>query len=126
MKKLLLMISILALVMACSKDTFKNSEVKVENGKIKSPEWLAERINGAVEEYNKNPDTLSRITSTSVHLIKYNGREYILIMDGLSSLGWGHCFTISGEFINPGSSLYSDLSKVDKWIFIWSFWSSQK
>ena len=116
----------LALFIACNKNddnTYEDNEIKVANGMIKSPEWLAKTIDDIADRYNRNPDTGARIYSTVVYSLEYNNNEYIYIADMLSSYGctaWSY-FTISGEPVNCGSSLYIELAEVENKKLIWSF-----
>jgi len=125
LKKVALNICMLALVIACNtNDDLKNNEIKVENGMIKSPEWLAKTIDDIADRYNRNPDTGARIYSTIVYSLEYKGQEYIMIMDTLSSYSctaWGSFYTISGEPVDCGSNLYDNLMKVENKKLIWSF-----
>jgi len=126
MKKVALMICMLALVMACNMNddvALKDNEVKVENGMIKSPEWLAKTIDDIADRYSRNPDTGVRIYSTTVFSFRYDNQEYILISDLLSSsMCTGQSiYTISGEPVSCESSLYEDLLRVENKKLIWSF-----
>ena len=122
MKKVALMVSMLALFFACNtSDDLESKKLKVENGKVKSPQWLVERID-ALDQASRNPaDTNYWINAISVYSLKYKGQVYILFLDSLSS-NISHCFfTIEGDYVNYGSSLYDNLMKVENKKSLWGF-----
>ena len=123
MKKVALMVCMLALVLACNKNDDLGNEIKVEKGMIKSPKWLAKTIDDIANRYTRNPDTGAKIYSSIVYSFEYKNQEYILIFDMLSSNGCRgqSLFTISGEPVSCESSLYEDLLRVENKKLIWSF-----
>ena len=79
--------SLVILVVACSKnnDEFssKKDDFRIVNGKIKSPKWLVNAVDGIADQYNRSPDTGKRIYSSIVSFVEHNNQVYINIHDTL-------------------------------------------
>ena len=126
--KLFLIMSLLCMFVSCNMQNddkeFSSKDITIKDGKIQSPKWLVQKVDSIADSYNRNPDTGERIYSSIVSLVKHNGKEYIHIMDVLSSslINGNLYFTISGVSIEPESNLYTQLSQEENRKVLWTPW----
>jgi hypothetical protein len=125
--------SLFCLVVSCNNQNddlnsndFSSKDISIKNGKILSPEWLAQIVDGISDRYNRYPDTGERIYSSIVTLVEHKGEEYIHISDVLSSsiFNGNLYFTISGILIEPESKLYTELSQEKNRTVLWTPWGN--
>jgi hypothetical protein len=119
--KIFLMLSLLCMVASCnmqnddfSINDFSSKDITIKNGKIQSPEWLVQKVDSIADRYNRNPDTGERIYSSFVYLVEHKSKEYILIVDCLSSSDGNHFFTITGVPIEQRSDLHTELLEENR------------
>ena len=126
--KLFLIMSLLCMVVSCNMQNddndFSSKDISIKEGKIQNPKWLAQKVDNIADRYNRNPDTGERIYSSIVSLVEHKGKEYIHIMDVLSSslINGNLYFTISGVSIEPESNLYTQLSQEKNRKVLWTPW----
>ena len=131
--KIFLIMNLLCMVASCNmqnddfnSNDFSSKDITIKNGKIQSPEWLRKEVDRIADGYNRSPDTGERIYSSIVSLVEHKGKEYIHIVDVLSSslVNSNLFFTISGVPVEPESNLYAELSQERNCKVLWEPWGN--
>ena len=101
--------------MACQQDpaeeptTVGDITITTAGGMIRSPKWLADKVEEVADLYSLTPSGEKHYPW--VLLVKYEGQEYIWVMDGVTQtvVGSHLFFTLSGEPIEGLSDLWKEL-----------------
>ncbi len=83
-------------------------DVETVDGRMVRPMWLALEIEKGANRWKRDDE--GNLLYRSAYRIEYNGQDYICIFDGLSSISAHNImfYTVSGEYIDPGSVLRND------------------
>ncbi len=87
-------------------------EVTIEDNTITGPQWLVHTVDSVADTYRPAPAG-GRIYP-SVYGVEYGGQDYIYVVDWLESC-WtcgNMYFTLSGASVDPGTSLYEELTEA--------------
>ncbi len=90
--------------------------VKIADGMIQSPGWLADEVERLADQHPLEPHTGEKLYPW-VYYVEHDGEDYILVKDIQDCYACGtHYFTLSGEPVDannaPSPGLYSALENA--------------